>query len=219
MNDLIMGFEQRGLRYVQPISGFHGGKAGQASASCAERVACTGGPVARRHGRATRACLGPLGWRCRRNTLFEHRADHACECEQPGSGLGVSHRRSRKRPPAAMARTKFEATPLLVENSLVFCTPFNEVIALDPGTGAQKCVTTRKSRTANARPTATIAAASPIGWTVVGAGRPSLCIRSPGPSHMCQTMTFAGADSTGVLSSAGERNFVTPRRSARWVFR
>jgi quinoprotein glucose dehydrogenase len=44
----------------------------------------------------------------------------------------------QSRPPAAMARTKFEATPLLVEDSLVFCSPFNEVIALDPGTGAQK---------------------------------------------------------------------------------
>src|SRR5579872_2641917 len=42
------------------------------------------------------------------------------------------------RPPAVMARTKFQATPLLVEDSLVFCSPFNEVIALDPGTGAQK---------------------------------------------------------------------------------
>ena len=42
------------------------------------------------------------------------------------------------RPPAAMARTKFEATPLMVEDSLIFCTAFNEVIALDPGTGAQK---------------------------------------------------------------------------------
>lgn len=42
------------------------------------------------------------------------------------------------RPQAAMARTKLEATPLFVEDSLVFCTPFNEVIALDPGTGAQK---------------------------------------------------------------------------------
>ena len=41
------------------------------------------------------------------------------------------------RPPAAMARTKFEATPLFVEDSLVFCTPFNEVIALDPGTGEE----------------------------------------------------------------------------------
>ncbi|MGJ4926211.1 pyrroloquinoline quinone-dependent dehydrogenase [Bradyrhizobium sp. HKCCYLS2038] len=42
------------------------------------------------------------------------------------------------RSPAAALRTKFEATPLLVEDSLVFCTPFNAVIALDPGTGAQK---------------------------------------------------------------------------------
>ncbi len=43
-----------------------------------------------------------------------------------------------KRPPEVMARTKSEATPLFVENSLVMCTPFNEVIALDPGTGVQK---------------------------------------------------------------------------------
>ncbi len=42
------------------------------------------------------------------------------------------------KPPAAMARTKFEATPLFVEDSLIFCSPFNEVIALDPGSGAQK---------------------------------------------------------------------------------
>src|SRR5215471_7061484 len=42
------------------------------------------------------------------------------------------------RPPEVMKRTKFEATPLFVEDSLIFCTPFNEVIALDPGTGAQK---------------------------------------------------------------------------------
>src|SRR4051794_28782372 len=43
-----------------------------------------------------------------------------------------------RRPREAMARTKFEATPLLVENSVIFCSPFNEVIALDPGSGAQK---------------------------------------------------------------------------------
>lgn len=42
------------------------------------------------------------------------------------------------RPQQLMARTKFEATPLFVENSLIFCSPFNEVIALDPGTGVQK---------------------------------------------------------------------------------
>ena len=36
------------------------------------------------------------------------------------------------------ARTTFEATPILAEDSLVFCTPFNEVIALDPGSGIEK---------------------------------------------------------------------------------
>ena len=42
------------------------------------------------------------------------------------------------RAPDVMARTKFQATPLFVEDSLIFCSPFNEVIALDPGSGAQK---------------------------------------------------------------------------------
>src|SRR6201995_2182604 len=42
------------------------------------------------------------------------------------------------RPPEEMTRPKFEATPLFVEDSLIVCSPFNEVIALDPGTGAQK---------------------------------------------------------------------------------
>src|SRR4051812_9956063 len=37
-----------------------------------------------------------------------------------------------------MKRTKFEATPLFVQDSIIFCSPFNEIIALDPGTGAQK---------------------------------------------------------------------------------
>ena len=35
-------------------------------------------------------------------------------------------------------RTAFETTPILVEDSLIFCTQFNEVIALDPGTGEEK---------------------------------------------------------------------------------
>ena len=43
-----------------------------------------------------------------------------------------------RRAPAVMARTKFQATPLFVEDSLIFCSPFNEVIALNPGTGEQK---------------------------------------------------------------------------------
>jgi quinoprotein glucose dehydrogenase len=34
--------------------------------------------------------------------------------------------------------TAFEVTPILVEGSLVFCTPFNRVIALDPATGSER---------------------------------------------------------------------------------
>jgi quinoprotein glucose dehydrogenase len=43
-----------------------------------------------------------------------------------------------RRAPTLMARSKSQATPLLVEDSLISCTPFNEVIALDPGSGTQK---------------------------------------------------------------------------------
>lgn len=44
----------------------------------------------------------------------------------------------QSRPASALNRSAGEATPILVEDSLVFCTPFNEVIALDPGSGAEK---------------------------------------------------------------------------------
>ena len=39
---------------------------------------------------------------------------------------------------ALMERSASQATPILVEDSLVFCTPFNEIIALDPGNGSQR---------------------------------------------------------------------------------
>lgn len=42
------------------------------------------------------------------------------------------------RSPALMRRVKFQATPILVDDALVFCTPFNEVIALDPASGAPR---------------------------------------------------------------------------------
>jgi quinoprotein glucose dehydrogenase len=39
--------------------------------------------------------------------------------------------------PDAIRQSATEGTPILVENSLVFCTPFNEVIAVHPGTGEE----------------------------------------------------------------------------------
>ena len=43
-----------------------------------------------------------------------------------------------KRGEQVMRRSKFQATPILAGERIVFCTPFNEVIALDPGTGAER---------------------------------------------------------------------------------
>ena len=39
---------------------------------------------------------------------------------------------------AARSEAAFEATPILVEGSLVFCTQFQDVIAVDPGTGTER---------------------------------------------------------------------------------
>ena len=39
--------------------------------------------------------------------------------------------------PDAIRQSATEGTPILVEDSLVFCTPFNEVIAVHPGTGEE----------------------------------------------------------------------------------
>src|SRR5579862_6549366 len=38
---------------------------------------------------------------------------------------------------AAMRRASFEDTPILADGKLFVCSPFNEVSALDPGTGKQ----------------------------------------------------------------------------------
>jgi len=42
-----------------------------------------------------------------------------------------------RREAALMKRIKFETTPILVDDKLVFCSPFSEVIALDPASGAE----------------------------------------------------------------------------------
>ncbi|MEO7150687.1 MAG: pyrroloquinoline quinone-dependent dehydrogenase [Burkholderiaceae bacterium] len=44
----------------------------------------------------------------------------------------------QSRDPALMKRIKFETTPILVDDALVLCSPFNEVIALDPGGGRER---------------------------------------------------------------------------------
>ena len=43
----------------------------------------------------------------------------------------------KSRAPDVLKRSKFEVTPILVGDKLVGCTPFNAVVALDPGTGQE----------------------------------------------------------------------------------
>jgi len=43
----------------------------------------------------------------------------------------------KSRAPGLMKRSKFEVTPILVGDKLIACTPFNAVVALDPGTGRE----------------------------------------------------------------------------------
>ena len=40
--------------------------------------------------------------------------------------------------PEAMKRSAFEVTPIILDNQLIFCTQFNEVISLDPVTGEEQ---------------------------------------------------------------------------------
>lgn len=42
-----------------------------------------------------------------------------------------------ERPKSALERYALEVTPVLFEGRLVFCTPYNEIVALDPGTGKE----------------------------------------------------------------------------------
>ena len=43
-----------------------------------------------------------------------------------------------KRDARTLRFSKFQATPILADDRLVLCTPFNEVVALDPGSGAER---------------------------------------------------------------------------------
>ena len=43
----------------------------------------------------------------------------------------------KSRSPDLLTRSKFEVTPIVLGDKLVACTPYNAVVALDPGTGRE----------------------------------------------------------------------------------
>lgn len=70
-----------------------------------------------RYSRASQITTGNVG---KLTKAWEHRTGDVSD----GSG--------------AISATSFQATPILFEDTLYLCTPFNRVIALDPRTGAQR---------------------------------------------------------------------------------
>lgn len=94
-----------------------------------------------------------------------------------------------RRPADVMKRTKFEVTPLFIEDSLIFCTPFNEVIALDPGTGAQKWRFDPKIDIAQ-RPANRFVCRGVAHWTDDGAAG----------SAVCKSRIFAGTNDARLIA-------------------
>ena len=86
-----------------------------------------------------------------------------------------------RRPPAIMRRIKFETTPILAGDKLVLCSSFNEVIALDPSTGAEAWRFDPQVRSTCAQPIASTAEASRSGATPGRASKPSARCGSSAP--------------------------------------
>jgi hypothetical protein len=103
------------------------------------------------------------------------------------------------RAPEVMKRTKFQATPLFVEDSLIFCSPFNEVIALDPGSGAQKWLYLTRCRCV-AR---LVPNRKQCGWPFIARRR---C--QPPNSHTCAAVPIPFTTAPGELAGAGFRHEV-----------
>ena len=74
-----------------------------------------------------------------------------------------------------MRRTKLQSTPILAGDKLLVCTPFNEVIALDPATGEQKWRFDPKIPTKDVRPANGFNCRGVATWRDKQAGEGSAC--------------------------------------------
>lgn len=96
--------------------------------------------VAGKH--AGTADLPGAGWSNYGNDSGGHRYSSADQItDQNVAGLEVAWLFSTgdaTTKPEAMRRSVSEGTPILVDDMLIVCTPFNDVIALDPGSGEQR---------------------------------------------------------------------------------
>ena len=86
--------------------------------------------------------LARLRSNTRRHALFPGGPDQPGQREVADPGLGAQFRRcSRRRAPATVefqSQTSFQVTPILIDDTLYYCSPFNRVFALDAETGAER---------------------------------------------------------------------------------
>ena len=90
-----------------------------------------GAGARRRAGRATAAMPAARATRARRQITPRQRRP---ACARRGS----TRRATSRTATGAISATSFQATPILFEDTLYLCTPFNRVVALDPRTGAAR---------------------------------------------------------------------------------
>ncbi|PKQ04318.1 MAG: pyrroloquinoline quinone-dependent dehydrogenase, partial [Alphaproteobacteria bacterium HGW-Alphaproteobacteria-12] len=88
-----------------------------------------------------------------------------------------------------MKNSAFEGTPVLVAGSLILCTPFNAVIALDPGTGVEKWRFDAKIETGY-HPANQFVCRGVASWTDEGAA----------PGDPCATRVFMGTADSRLIA-------------------
>jgi quinoprotein glucose dehydrogenase len=94
------------------------------------------------------------------------------------------------RSPQALRQMKWQTTPVLRDGSLYLCTPFNVVIALDPGTGEEKWRFDPEVETDDVNPANRFNCRGVAVWTDEAAG----------PDAVCATRVFTGTNDARVIA-------------------
>jgi quinoprotein glucose dehydrogenase len=124
----------------------------------------------------------------------------------------------RTRPRRILRQMKWEATPVLHGDSLYLCTPFNVVIALDPGTGRERWRFDPKIATENVRPANRFNCRGVAVWRDAAAA----------PGAACAVRVFTGTNDARVIAldaatgrpcadfGAGGEVRIAPSTPLRW---
>lgn len=121
------------------------------------------------------------------------------------------------KPQKAIDRSALQTTPILVDGSLIYCTQFNEVIALDPGTGAEKWRYDPNVPTQN-RPGNQYTCRGVAYWSGDGAGAQGVCSARIFMGTVDSRLIALDSKTGGVCKDFGDEGAVTikPSVDLRW---